>query len=34
MMVMARAVRMEAAPMVAPGEVALGVNVTMVFELE
>jgi hypothetical protein len=25
---------MEAAPMVAPGEVALGVNVTMVFELE
>ena len=34
MMVMARAVWMEAAPMVAPGEVALGVNVTMVFELE
>jgi hypothetical protein len=34
MMVMARAVRTEAAPMVAPGEVALGVNVTMVFELE
>ncbi len=33
-MMMARAVKMEAAPPVAPGEVALGVNVTMVFELE
>lgn len=34
MMMMARADKMAAAPPVAPGEVALGVNVTMVFELE
>ncbi len=34
MMMLARADKMEAAPPVAPGEVALGVNVTMVFELE
>ena len=33
-MMMARADKMEAASPVAPGEVALGVNVTMVFELE
>jgi uncharacterized protein YggE len=33
-MMMARAMKMEAAPPVEPGEVALGVNVTMVFELE
>jgi uncharacterized protein YggE len=33
-MMMARSMKMEAAPPVEPGEVALGVNVTMVFELE
>lgn len=33
-MMMARNMKMEAAPPVEPGEVALGVNVTMVFELE
>ena len=33
-MMMTRADKMEAASPVAPGEVALGVNVTMVFELE
>ncbi len=34
MMLTARTAKMEAAPPVAPGEVALSINVTMVFELE
>lgn len=33
-MMMDRAAKIESAPPVAPGEVALGINVTMVFELE